>query len=157
MHRDTYAHNRPTFYVDPSGFAVFESEKLAGVGDRLRRYDSERWHVMSLLRNTQNLKGPVYAQLHDPGPVIKHLYEQYGGLEGALARVEELQQLGFERYTVTILTQVPSAACPGPLVFAARVAPAPRTKSSAKLRVIVTALAAAGLAWCARLRQPRAL
>ena len=38
-----------------------------------------------------------------------------------------------------------------------RDAPSPRTNSSAKLRLIVTALAAYGVARCPRLRQPRAL
>jgi hypothetical protein len=56
-----------------------------------------------------------------------------------------------------VIIKVPSSACPGPLILRWRDAPTPRTKSSAKLRLIVTALAMVGLAWCPRQRQPRAL
>jgi len=52
---------------------------------------------------------------------------------------------------------MPPSTRPGLLVLRWRDAPTPRTKSSAKLRLIVTALAAYGVFWCARLRQPRAL
>jgi hypothetical protein len=48
---------------------------------------------------------------------------------------------------------VPSAARPEPLSLRRRGAPLPRMESSAKLHLVVAALAGDGLAWCARPRR----